>query len=111
MLQALELETRKVVYSQDVVFREVKYVIKHEFLPKEPEKIKFELKEDESDSTTEEDSKEEEPQTPAVRRSVQERRQPERYSPSTFYSNFSLTITDEYPKIAREAVDSEDGKL
>jgi len=31
-----------------VVFREVKYVIKHEVLPKEPEKIKFELKEEES---------------------------------------------------------------
>ena len=32
-------ETRKVVYSRDVVFREVKDVVKHEFLPKEPEKI------------------------------------------------------------------------
>ena len=30
------LETRKVVYSQDVVFREVKYVVKHETIPKEP---------------------------------------------------------------------------
>jgi len=27
-------ETRRVVYSPDVVFREVKYVIKHEVLPK-----------------------------------------------------------------------------
>ena len=44
----------------------------------EPEKIEFELKEDESDSTTEEDSEEEEPQTPALRRSARERRQPER---------------------------------
>ena len=61
-------ETRKVVYNRDVVFREVKDVVKHEFLPKEPEKIEFELKEDESDSTTEEDSEGEEPQTPAVRR-------------------------------------------
>ena len=43
------------MYSRDVVFREVKYVIKHEVLPKEPEKIEFELKEDESDSTTKED--------------------------------------------------------
>ena len=41
---------------------------------KKLEKIDFELKEDESDSTTEQDSKEEEPQTPAVRRSVRERR-------------------------------------
>ena len=93
------------------MFREVKDVVKHEFLPKEPEKIEFELKEDESDSTTEEDSEEEEPQTPAMRRSIRERRQPERYSPSAFYSNFSLTITDDDPKTIREVVYSEDGKL
>ena len=70
-------ETRKVLYNRDVVFREVKYVVKHEFLPKE----------DESYFTTEEDLEEEEPQTPAVRRSVRERRQPKRYSPSSFCSN------------------------
>ena len=52
----LNPETRKVVYSRDVVFREVKDVVKHEFLPKEPKKIEFG------------------PQTPAVRRSVRERR-------------------------------------
>ena len=40
-------ETRKVVYNRDVVFREVKDVVTHEVLPKEPEKIDFELKEDE----------------------------------------------------------------
>ena len=45
-------ETRKVVYSQDVVFREVKDVVKHEVLPKEPKKIYFELNEDELDCTT-----------------------------------------------------------
>jgi hypothetical protein len=90
------------------VFREVKDVVTHEFLPKEPEKIEFELKEDESDST---DSEEDEPQTPAVRRSVRERRQPERYSPSAFCSSFALTITDDDPRTVREAVDSEDGKL
>jgi hypothetical protein len=35
------------VYIQDVVFREMKYVVKHKDLPrkKEPEKIEFELKE------------------------------------------------------------------
>ena len=49
-------EIRKVVYNRDVVFREVKDVVKHEVLPNEAEKIEFELKEDESDSTTEEDS-------------------------------------------------------
>jgi len=62
--------TRKVVYSQDVVFREIKDVIKHEIQPKEPEKIEFELKEEESDSIIEEESEDEEPQTPGVRRSI-----------------------------------------
>ena len=41
------LVTRKVVYSRDVVFREVKDVIKHEVQLKEPEKIEFEVKEEE----------------------------------------------------------------
>jgi len=103
--------TRKVVYSRDVVFREVKDVIKHEVQRKEPEKIEFELKEEESDSTAEEELEDEEPQTPAVKRSVQERRQPERYIPSTFCSNFSLSITNDDPRTVKEAVDSEDGKL
>ena len=65
-------ETRKVVYIRDVVFREVKDVIKHEFLPKEPEK--FELKEEESNSIVEEESENEEPKTLAMRRSVRGRR-------------------------------------
>ena len=56
------------------MFREVKDVIKYEVQPKEPEKIEFELKEEESDSTAKEESKDEEPQTPGVRRSVRERR-------------------------------------
>ena len=93
------------------MFREVKYVVTHEVLPKEPEKIEFEIKEDESDSTIEEDSEEEEPQSPAMRRSVRERRLPESYSPSAFCSNFALTITNDGPRTVREAVDSEDGKL
>eukprot|EP00253_Pinus_taeda_P028356 PITA_28356 len=105
------LVTRKVVYSRDVVFREVKDIIKHEVQPKEPKKIEFELKEEESDSTTEKESEDKEPQTPGVRRSVRERRQLERYSPSAFYSNFALSITDDDPRIVKEAVDSEDGKL
>ena len=46
-----------------------------------------------------------------MRRSVQKRRQPKRYSPSAFCSNFSLTITDDDPRTVREAVYSEDGKL
>jgi len=101
--------TRKVVYSRDVVFREVKDVIKHEVQPMEPEKVEFELKEEESNSIVEEESKDEEPQTSGVRRSVRQRRQPEMYSPSSFYSNFALSITDD-PRTMKEAVDSEDGK-
>jgi len=46
-----------------------------------------------------------------VRRSVQERRQPERYSPFEFFSNFSLYIIDDDPRTMKEAVDSKDGKL
>jgi hypothetical protein len=40
-----------------VVFREMKDVIKHEFLPSEEEleKIEFDLKNDESDSTKEQE--------------------------------------------------------
>eukprot|EP00253_Pinus_taeda_P016081 PITA_16081 len=90
---------------------EVKDVIKHEVQPKEPEKIEFELKEEESDSTEEEELEDEEPHTSVVRRSVRERRHPEWYSPSAFCSNFSLSITDDDPKTVKEAIDSEDGKL
>eukprot|EP00253_Pinus_taeda_P023200 PITA_23200 len=90
---------------------EVKDVIKHEVQPKEPEKIDLELKKEESDSTTKEESEDEEPQTPAVRRSVRERRQPKMYSPSSFCSNFALYVTDDDPRTVKEVVDSEDGKL
>jgi len=66
--------TWKVVYSRDVVFREVKDVIKHQVQPKEPVKIEFELKEEESNSVAKEELEDEEPQTSAMRRSVRERR-------------------------------------
>jgi hypothetical protein len=48
-------ETKKVVYNQDVVFREMKDVVKQEVLlsKEEPEKIEFDLKDDESDSIEE----------------------------------------------------------
>jgi hypothetical protein len=46
-----------------------------------------------------------------LRRLVWERRQPERYTPPDFHSNFSLFIIDDDPRTVREAVDSEDGKL
>jgi hypothetical protein len=43
------------VYSQDVVFREMKGIFNQEVLPskEEPKKIEFDLKDDESDSTEE----------------------------------------------------------
>jgi hypothetical protein len=96
-----------------VVFREMKDVVKQEVLPskEEPEKIEFDLKDDEADSTEEHESEEEDPHTPVLRRSDRERRLPERYSPPDFRSNFSLSIIDDDPRTVREAVDSEDGNL
>eukprot|EP00253_Pinus_taeda_P031154 PITA_31154 len=107
-----EKQTKLDSKSEKFIFiGEVKDVIKHEVQPKEPEKIEFELKEEESDSTAEEESEDEEPQTSGVRRLVRERRKPERYSPSTFCSNFSLSIIDDDPRTMKEAIDLEDGKL
>jgi hypothetical protein len=107
------LETKKEVYSQDVVFREIKYVFKQEVIPREeePEKIEFELKDNESDSREERESEEEEPHTPILRRSIRERRKLERYNPLDFHSNFSLFINDDDPRTVREVGDAEDGKL
>jgi hypothetical protein len=111
--QLWNLETKKTVYSRDVVFREVKDVSKHEFLPRleEPEKIELKLDDAKSESSEEDEvEEEEEPRTPVLRRSVRERRKPERYSPPDFCSNFALSITDD-PRTVREAVNSEDSKL
>jgi hypothetical protein len=106
-------ETKKLVYSRDVVFREMKDVVKQEVLPskEEPKKIEFYLKDDESDSTEEHESEEEDPHTPVLRRSIRERRLPERYNTYDFHSNFSLSITDDDPRTVRDAVDSEDGNI
>jgi hypothetical protein len=52
-----------------------------------------------------------EPHTPVLRRSVRERRKPERYSPPNFHSNFPLSIIDDDPRNVMEAVNSEDSKL
>jgi hypothetical protein len=102
--------TKKTIYSQDVIFREVKDVPKQEVLPKEKEleTLKFELEGDESDSTKECESEEEEeePHTPELRESVREITQPERYTPPDFDFGFVLSITDDYPENVKEAVDS-----
>ena len=91
-----------------MVFREMKDDVKQEVLPskEEPEKIEFDLKDDELDSTEEQESEEEDPHTPVLRRSDRERRLPERHSPSDFRSNFSLYITDDDVRAFREAMDS-----
>jgi hypothetical protein len=101
------------VNGRDVVFREMKDVVKQEVLPtkEELETIEFDLKDDESDSTKEQESEQEDPHTPVLRRSVRERRLPERYTPSDFRSNLALSITDDDPRTVRWAVDSEDGNL
>jgi hypothetical protein len=111
-------ETKKTIYSRDVVFREVKDVSKQEFPPTqdEPEKIELELDDAKFESSKEEEAEEaeeeeEEPHTPVLRRSMRDRRQPKRYSPPNFCSNFSLSITDGDPRTVREAVNSEDSKL
>ena len=76
-------ETKKTVYSQDVVFRDVKDVSKQEFPPTqdEPKKIELELDDAKSESSEEEEAEEaeaeeEEPHTPVLRRSVRELRKP-----------------------------------
>jgi hypothetical protein len=96
-----------------VVFREMKDVVKQEVLPRkeELEKIEFELKDDESNSIEEHESEEEDPHTPVLSRSVQERRKLERYTPPDFHSIFSLFITEYDPRTIREAMDSKDVKL
>jgi hypothetical protein len=108
-------ETKKNVYSRDVVFREVKDVSKQEFLPTqdEPEKIELELDDAKSESYEEEEAEEEEeePHTPILRRSMRDKRKLERYSPPDFRSNFALSITDDDPITVREAMNSEDSKL
>jgi hypothetical protein len=96
-----------------VLFTEIKYVFKHEVIPRNEEsyKIKFDLKDDESYSMKEHESEEEDPHTPILRRSSRERRKPERYTPLDFRSKFSLSITDDDPRTVWEAVDLEDGNL
>ena len=91
----------------------MKDVAKQEFQPSKEEidKIDFDLKDDELDSTKEIESEEEHPHTPLLRMSVREIRLPERYTPSDFRSNFVLSIIDDDSRTVREVVDSEDVKL
>ena len=101
------------MFTVRIFFREVKDVPKQEFLPRqeEPEKIEFELDDEKSESTEEDEAKEEEPHTPVLKISGRETRKPKRYSPPDFCSNFVLSITDDDPRTVREAVNSKDSKL
>jgi hypothetical protein len=63
------------------------------------------------ESTEEDESKEEEPHSLVLRKSMREIRKLERYIPPNFHANFSLSIVDDDPKTIREAVNSKDSKL
>ena len=95
------------------MFREVKEVPRKEVNPmeKEPEKIEFKLEGEKYDSMEEVESKEDEPHTPVLRRSSQEIRKLERYSPPDFCTHFAMSITDDDPKNVNEIVNSEDSDL
>ena len=84
---------RKIVYSTDLVFREVKSTSRNEdeFKEKGLEKMEFELKNEQSDSFGEESFEsddEVEPHTLSLRRSDYVRRPVERYSLTDFHSSF-----------------------
>jgi hypothetical protein len=72
---------------------------------------KYESSEEEEAEEEEEEEEEEESHTPVLRRSIRDERQPERYSPPDFHSNFALAIIDDDPRTVREAVNSEDSNL
>ena len=72
---------------------------KQEFLPTqdEPKKIELDLDDAKFETSEEEEAKEEEeeeePHTLVLRRSMRDRRQPERYSPPDFRSNLDRKST------------------
>jgi hypothetical protein len=91
----------------------MKDVVKQEVLPskEELEKIEFDLKDDESNSTEEHESEQEDPHTPVLRISIRERRLLEMYTPFDFHSKFYLSITNDDPRTVMEAVDSQGRNL
>ena len=106
--------TRKVVYSRDVVFMEVKNTSRNEDKSKGPEKTEFEIMDEGVDSVKEELIELEEEvdlQTPTVKRSDHERRPIDKYSPPNFRFAFVLSIVSDEPKSVKEAVNSEECKL
>jgi hypothetical protein len=69
------------------------------------------LDDEKSESSSEDKVEEEELHTSVLRILVGDRRKPKRYSPPDFCSNFSLSITHDYPRTVSEAVNLEDSKL
>ncbi|KAH9291902.1 hypothetical protein KI387_042909 [Taxus chinensis] len=125
------LESQKVVFSRNVIFRELKEIPEQEAKPEE-DHVKIE--EDESvsefDVTTEDEPQRElqgedldeadeepedvEPENPILRRSDRLRRAPERYSPLDFHSTSVLSVlsvTDDEPKTVKEAFGSNERKF
>ena len=112
----LNLVTRKILYSQDVVLMEVKSTSRNEEESKEKrlEKMEFDLKNEGSDSLEIESSEsddEVELQTPTSRRYDNVRMPIERYSPLDFYSTFVLVVINDEPSFAKEVVNSKESKL
>ena len=106
--------TRKVVYSRDVVFRQVKNTSKNEDDSKGPEKTDFEIMDEGADSVEEESFELEEEvdlQTLALRRSDRERRPVDRYSPPYFHFAFVLSAISDDPRSVKEVVNSKECKL
>ena len=109
------LVIRKIAYSQDGVFREVKstFINEDESKEKGPNKMEFELKNEGFDSFEEEPSKSNdvEPQTPSLRRSNHVRRPTERYSPLNLCSSFVLSAISDETRSVKEVVGSKECKL
>jgi hypothetical protein len=94
MKNIYKYEIKKIVYSHDVVFREVKTIQKQEIQPREEEleTIEFKLEDEESNSTKEDEPDKEDPTTLVLRRLVWERRQPQRNTLPDFCSSIVLSI-------------------
>jgi hypothetical protein len=102
------------MYNRYVVFKEVRDNSESEVvqIEKNPEKLRFELSNEEEDSDESTESDEEvENLTLVVRRSERVGKLVRRYIPPHFCFTFVLTSTENEPKYVREVVDLEKGRL
>ena len=79
-------------------------------MEKEIEKIQFELKDNELDSTKERESKEV-PHTLILRRSIHEKQKLGIYTPLIFYFDFPLSIINNDPRTIRDTMHLQNGKF